>query len=229
MPATRRCGWRMATKALAGALVVAGLTACSNGEFDSNPVIDLGLDYLGYGEKPAPLPDPKPSIGPPLLVGYQAVRVAIPGVGKRGQSQYYVAPDGVEIAMNNGFVTRVFGLGVNLEGMYLPVDGPYLNDFVGAARERAVTQRVAEYYRKGRITRDSYRCDLSFDGGETDKGLIKERCSRFFGDSGFTNRYWVEGGRVICSIQWFHPDGGRLQFFDTAAQAQTLDLRKQGC
>ncbi len=215
--------------AFAGVVVIAGLAACSNGKFNSNPALDLGLDYFGLGKKPAPLPEPEPSIGPPLLVGYNAIRVGIPGVGPRGQSLYYVAPDGVEIAMNNGFLTRVIGLGINLDGMYLPVESPYFNDFIGSARERVVTQRVAEYFRKGRITRDSYRCALSFDEGEGSKGVINEKCSRFFGDSGFTNRYWVEGDRIVCSTQWFHPDGDSLQFFETVEQATTLDLRRQGC
>ena len=219
----------MAARALAGAVAMAGLAACSNGKFNSNPVLDFGLNYVGLGKKPAPTPEPKPSIGPPLIVGYSTIRVGIPGVGPRGQSLYYVAPDGVEIATNKGFLTRVIGLGIDLEGMYLPADGPHLNDFIGSARERVVTQRVAEYFRKGRITRDSYRCALSFDEKDGGKGLIKEKCSRFFGDSGFTNRYWVEGDRIVCSTQWFHPDGDVLQFFETAEQAQSLDLRKQGC
>jgi hypothetical protein len=213
----------------AGALVVAALGACSNGKFKSNPAFDAALEYVGLGKEAPPTPEAKPSVGPPLFVGYNAIRVGIPGVGLRGQSRYYVAPDGVEIAMNNGFLTRVIGLGIDLDGMFLPADGPHLNDFVGAAREGTVTQRVAEYFRKGRIIRDSYRCDLSFDSGDVSKGVINERCSRFFGDSGYTNRYWVEENRVICSLQWFHPDGGMLQFFDTPQQAQSLDLRKQGC
>ncbi len=209
-------------------LVASTVAACTDGKFNSNPVFDYALSKAGLS-KEAPLPEAKPSIGPPLIVGYNAVRVAIPGVGKRGQSSYFVAPDGVEIAMNSGFVTRVIGLGIDLEGMYLPVDSPYVGDFVQSARDRAVSDRVAEYYRKGRIVRDSYKCALGYETTAEGKGVINEQCRRYFGDEGFKNRYWVEGDRVVCSTQWFHPDANVLQFFETAAQATTIDLRKQGC
>ncbi len=222
-PVIRGCRAVLVTGAL-----VAALAACTNGKFNSNPIFDYGLRKVGLAKEPAP-PEAKPSIGPPLIVGYKDIRVAIPGVGNRGKSAYFVAPDGVEIAMNNGFVTRVIGLGIDLEGMYLPVESPYIVGFVQGARERAVTDRVAEYYRKGRISRDSYKCALSYEESGEGKGLIKERCRRYFGDTGFENVYWVEGDRIICSKQWFHPKGDFLQFFETAAQATTLDLRKQGC
>ena len=226
MPASSRGRCPALPAVLVAAMAVAG---CSNGKFVSNPVVDYALKTVGYGEQEAPTPQTQVSIGQPLLVGYGAIRVAIPSVGRRGQSRYFVAPDGVEIATNEGFVTRVIGLGIDLQGMYLPVDSPYLGDFVGAARESAVTQRVAEYYRKGRITRDSYRCDLSFEERDGRKGIVNERCRRVFGDSGFLNRYWVDDGRIVCSTQWFNPDGDVLQFFETAEQATSLDLRTQDC
>jgi hypothetical protein len=223
-----RATGRKASSILLLVVAACALTACTNGEFNSNPALDYALRKAGL-TKDAPLPEAKPSVGRPLIVGYNDIRVAIPGVGKRGQSLYYVAPDGVEVAMNSGFVTRVTGLGIDLQGMYLPVDSPYLGDFIQAARDRAVADRVAEYYKKGRITRDSYKCALAYEEKADGKGLINEQCRRYFGDLGFRNRYWVEGDRIVCSTQWFHPDGDVLQFFETAAQATTIDLRKQGC
>lgn len=213
----------------AATVLLLGLAACTNGRFTSNPILDIGLDYVGLGEKPEPAPEPAPSVGPPLIVGYNAIRVAIPGVGLRGQSQYFVAPDGVEIAMNNGFLTRAIGLGIDLQGMFLPVESPYFDGFVDAARNRSASERVAEYFLKGRITRDSYRCSLSISDNGSGKEQIDERCERYFDDGGFTNKYWVEDGEVVCSLQWFHPEGGFLQFFSTEVQATTLDLRSQGC
>jgi hypothetical protein len=213
--------------ALAG-VALGTLAACTNGKFNSNPLFDLGLRAVGLADTPA-APEARESIGPPLIVGYNDIRVAIPGVGDRGQSAYFIAPDGVEIAMNGKFVTRVIGLGIDLEGMYLPIDSPYVGDFIDAARNRDVTSRVAEYYRKGRVTRDSYKCALTVMKEDGDKGVISERCRRFFDDEGFENRYWFDEGRIICSVQWFHPQGDVLQFFETAAQATSLDLRRQGC
>jgi len=192
---------------------------------------DVVLDVVGLGgeQQAAVEQEAAASVGPPLIIGYQKTRVAIPGTGPRGRSQYYVAPDGVEIAMNNGFVTRVIGLGVNLEGMFLPADSPYMANFVQSAREEAVSDRVADYYRKGRILNDTFRCALTYVPRESDKGIVNEQCRRFFGGPGFRNTYWTEGDRVVCSLQWFHPDADHLQFFETAEQATSLDLNQQGC
>lgn len=216
--------------ALGAFALLAGLSACTNGKFNGGPVVDAGLDLFGYGKTAEPAPEEAaPSIGPPLIVGYRTTRVAIPSVGARGQSRYFVAPDGVEIAMNQGFVTRVVGLGVNLEGMFLPAESPYLNDFVDSARKGEVTDRTADYYRKGRILHDHFRCALTYVPREGTKGIVNEQCRRFFGGPGFRNTYWTDGGSIVCSLQWFHPDADPLQFFQTAQQAQSLDLTKQGC
>lgn len=222
---------RRASRAGIAFLLLAALAACTNGRLAGGPVLDYGLGLVGLGETPAPAAPAQAieSDGPPLLVGYRSVRVGLPSSGMRGQSRYYVAPDGVEIAMNNGFVTRAIGLGVDLKGMYLPVESPYLNDFVQGARDGAVTDRVADYYAKGDILHDSYRCALAYVPREGDKGIVTERCRRLVGGAGFRNTYWTEGNRVVCSLQWFHPQADPLQFFETAQQAQTLDLTEEGC
>jgi len=229
MPPTRRWIPRGTHRVAIAALALAALAACENGRFRSNVLLDFGLKAVGLGQGTAEAPVERPSIGPPLIVGYNDIRVGIPGVGKRGDSPYYIASDGVEIALNNGMVTRVIGLGLDLQGMYLAPDGPYLNDLVAAAREKAIGERVADYYVKGRIVHDTYRCALSYAPAEGNKGVVTEQCRRFFGTSGFRNTYWTENDRIVCSIQWFHPDADMLQFFDTAEQARTLDLRRQGC
>ncbi len=220
-----------AVSVLVGAVaLVAGLAACTNGKFQGGAALDFGLELVGLGKDKAPAAEPvTTSIGPPLFVGYNAIRVAIPSTGTRGQSRYFVAPDGAEIAMQNGFVTRVIGLGIDLEGMFLPADGPYKATFVQAARDGTVTERVADYYRKGRIVHDSFRCALTYIPREEGKGIVSEQCRRIFGGPGFRNTYWTEGDRVVCSLQWFHPDADFLQFFETPQQAQTLDLNEQGC
>lgn len=225
MPHSRR----YAARSTLAALCLAALTACSDGRFSGGPALDFGLDLVGLGPKDPPPAPAQPSIGAPLIVGYQTVRVAIPNTGISGQSKLYVAPDGVEIAMNNGHVTRVIGLGIDLEGMFLPADSPYSGNFVQAAKAGAVTERVADYYRKGDILHDSYRCALNFTPREGNKGIVTERCRRFFGGPGFENTYWTTGDTITCSLQWFHPDGDKLQFFQTAQQAQALDLNREGC
>ncbi len=218
-----------ALKFSALAFAIAGLAACTNGKFDSNPVFDYGLEYVGLGKKAAPVEETA-SVGPPLIVGYQAIRVAIPGVGPRGQSNYFIAPDGVEIAMNGLFAVRVIGLGLDLEGMYLPADSPYTGDFVAAARANESSQRVVEFWKKGRISRESLRCDLSFETRTDGKNIINERCKKYFDDFSFNNRYWLdEKDEIICSSQWFHPDADVLQFFKTPQQALAIDLRTQDC
>lgn len=226
MPSTRR--WMRHT-ALA-ALALTALAACENGKFRSTPLIDYGRDLVGLGkDKAPPPPEATTTIGPPLFVGFGTTRVALPGVGERGQSRYYVAADGAEIAMNNGILTRAIGLGLDLQGMYLAPDSPYLGNLAAAARAEETTERVADYYRQGRIVHDTYRCALSYTPRDGNRGKITELCRRFFGNSGFRNTYWTEGDRIVCSIQWFHPDAERLQFFETAEQAQSLDLRRQDC
>jgi len=230
MSHTRRRRSRAALATFGAVFLAAGLSACVNGEFVSNPAIDLGLEVVGLGKKDEPVAVPPPTSGAPLIVGYETTRVALPNTGPRGQSQYYVAPDGVEIAMNGSFVTRAIGLGFDLQGMYLPKDSPYTSGFVQAARENVVTDRVADYYRNGHILNDSFRCALTYVPRENGKGIVNEQCRRLFGGLGFRNTYWTEGDRVVCSLQWFHPDStGQLQFFETAEQAQAIDLRQQGC
>jgi len=214
---------------IATALLLAVMAGCTDGRLASSPILDYGMELVGLGPDDAPPAEAAPSIGPPLFVGYNTIRVALPNTENRGQSRNYVAPDGVEIAMNNGHVTRVIGLGLDLEGMYLPSEGPYVTGFVQAAREGAVTDRVADYFSKRQMIHDTFRCSLNYVPREGDKGIVNEQCRRFFGGPGFRNTYWTEGDRIVCSLQWFHPKADKLQFFETPAQAQRLDLTKEGC
>jgi len=228
MPQTKNLHRQIA--AIIAAVCLTGMVACTNGKFDGGPAVNFGLSLVGLGDDdPEPVADPVVSTEAPLLVGYKAIRVAIPGTGTSGQSRTFVAPDGVEIAMNNGHVARVIGLGFDLQGMFLPADSPYTDNFVQAAREGALTERVADYYRKGFIVHDTFRCALNYVPREGDKGIVTEQCRRFFGGPGFRNTYWTTGDRITCSLQWFHPDADSMQFFETAQQAGTLDLNEQGC
>ncbi len=214
---------------LALAFLLVALPGCTDGRFVNNPVLDYGRDLVGLGSEEQPLPEAAPSIGPPLFIGYNAIRVALPHTENRGQSKYYVAPDGVEVAMSSGQVVRVIGIGVDLEGMYLPNESPYRGNFVQAARKNAETERFVDYFRKRKIIHDNYRCALTYVPREGDKGIITEQCNRILSGPGFQNTYWTEGDRVVCSLQWFHPDANKLQFFETPEQAQRLDLNEEGC
>jgi len=230
MPHIGHHAGRKALSVFGAVVLLVGLTACTNGRFNGGPILDTSLDLLGIGKKVAQEPrEEATTVGPPLIVGYKTARVALPNTRTKGKSRYFAAEDGVEIATNGGFVTRVVGLGLNLEGMFLPAESPYLNDFVGSARKGSVTDRIANYYRKGYILDDSFRCSLTYVPREGTKGIVNEQCRRSFGGPGFRNTYWTDGDRIVCSLQWFHPDADHLQLFETAAQAQTLDLNQQGC
>lgn len=212
-------------------LLVAVLAGCANGKFQSNVLLDAALSRVGLGGKAAaaaaaPAGEPK---GPPLIAGYKEIRVAVPFDSDRGLSKFYVSPDGVSIAMLNGFVTRVVGIGVDLQGAFLDANGIYLGDFVAAARAGGEGERIAEYWEKGRIRRDNYRCTLAIAALEGGKEVIDETCKRYFGEDSFTNRYWVENDSIVCSRQWFHPKGDVMQFFTTAEQAVSIDLRTGNC
>ena len=214
-------------------LALAVLSGCSNGQLISNPVFDLALDRVGLGGKDeaaaAPAPEGPPK-GPPLIVGFQTNRVALPFESQRGQAKYYAATDGVEIATVNGFVTHVKGLGENeLIGQFLGADGVYASDFVAAVRRGDKGQRFIEVWDEGRIRRDAYTCSFEISPLEGGKEIIDETCKRFFNDQGFENRHWVEADTVICSRQWFHPDSAPLQFFATEQQAVSSDLTNGNC
>lgn len=214
------------------AVLLAGAAACSNGKLVSNPLIDSALGRVGLnigGAAPATAPAEIVSIGPPLIVGYEAVRVALPLTSESGKSKLYLSPDGVEIATYNGFATRVTGIGVDLQGAFLDGEGIYAGDFVAAARAGGEGERIAEYWEKGRIRRDIYRCTMKLGTIESGREVIDETCKRVFGDYSFGNRYWLEGDQIICSRQWFHPQADFLQFFTSAEQATTIDLRSGNC
>ena len=168
--------------------------------------------------------------GPPLIVGFNEIRVAIPLAGRSGESLTYVAPDGVVIAMNKGFVTRTSGLGTDLNGSYLPFDSPLFNGLGKAANDNAQINRVFEYWEESRAKRDSFSCSLNIKPRETGGSVIDETCKRYFEDEGFVNRYWIKADDTIeCSRQWIHPKLAPLQFFETEQQALSLDLTKSGC
>lgn len=210
------------------ALVLGG---CANGEFVSNPAIDLVRERLGVEEKTdTPAASNTESDTPPLIVGLEGNRVAMPFDSMRGQSRYYASPDGVELALVNVFVTRTVGLGSNLEGAFLPAGSAYNGDFLSAAKSGDTLQRIHEYFDKGRITRDEYACTLSYEpeeGSET-RGLATERCKVWFGERSFTNRYWMDANTVLCSLQHFHPAKEPLQFFATEEQALSQNLAEGG-
>lgn len=208
------------------------LSGCSNGKFAyGNAFNDLkrvsGLGKSAGVEQALPTP---PEPGPPLLVGYEAIRVAIPYAGQSGPSKTYKAVDGVTIAMNSGFVTRATGLGFDMNGSYLPNDSAWFDNMAAAAKTGESTDRIVEYWEKGRAKRDKFRCTLSSAPRAGGGVVVDELCKRYFNPTGFTNRYWLDGsGSIECSRQWIHPKLSPLQFFRTEQQASTLNLTTQGC
>jgi len=220
------------------ALCLLGLSACSNGKFTFGKAlgdvsritgVQTGLEEETESTV-APAALTAAAEGPPLIVGFKAIRVAIPLAGKSGPSKTYAAPDGVVIAMNGGFVTRATGLGIDLRGSYLPADSPWLNGLKEAADTSSTSDRVIEYWEQGRTKRDKFRCTLIASPRETGGAVIDETCKRYFEAFEFKNRYWLDADDTIeCSRQWIHPKLDPLQFFRTEQQATTLDLTKNGC
>jgi len=217
---------------------IMGLSSCSNGKFafgdalgDFSRVtgVKTGLEAAAESNVvPAALT--APAEGPPLIVGFKAIRVAIPIAGQSGPSQTYASPDGVVIAMNSGFVTRATGLGIDLRGSYLPANSPWFGGLDSAVQNGDTTDRVIEYWEKGRTKRDKFHCSLKELSRESGGALVDEVCKRYFDDYEFNNRYWLaEDGSIECSRQWIHPKLDPLQFFRTEQQATTLDLVKGGC
>jgi len=228
---------KLRIKILASTLSVLVLSACSNGNFiygkALGDVSKLTGVTTGYEELDPTLSEvavTKAPAGPPLIVGFEAIRVAIPLAGASGESQTYAAPDGVVIAMNRGFVTRVTGLGVDMNGSYLPADSAWFGGMEKATRDGAASDRVIEYWQKSRLKRDKFRCTLTSTPREGGGSLVDESCKRYFEPETFVNRYWVKADDTIeCSRQWINPKLAPLQFFSTEQQALTLDLTKNGC
>lgn len=227
---------RIAT--LTATLFVFGLSACSNGEFTFGKALgDLSrVTGVKTGLEPeaesavAPAALTAAAEGPPLIVGFKAIRVAIPLAGKSGPSKTYASPDGVVIAMNDGFVTRATGLGIDLRGSYLPADSLWFNGLKEAAEISGTSDRVIEYWEQGRTKRDKFRCSLSSSPRTNGGTVVDEVCKRYFEAFEFKNRYWLAtDGSIECSLQWIHPKLDSLQFFGTEQQATTLDLTKNGC
>ena len=224
--------------AVAAAVSLAVLTACSNGEFLYGRALGDVAKLTGYSSSLATVDDaatPQVAVtaapaGPPLIVGFNEIRVAIPLTGKSGQSQTYAAPDGVILSMNSGFVTRAIGLGIDMNGSYLPADSAWFTGLREASAEGATTDRVIEYWKEQRMKRDKFRCKLNSSAREGGGTLVDETCKRYFDPETFVNRYWLRvDGSVECSRQWIHPRLDPLQFFGTEQQALTLDLTKNGC
>ncbi len=168
--------------------------------------------------------------GPPLIVGFNEIRVAVPLAGQSGESLTYVASDGFVIAMNKGFVTRTSGLGTDLNGSYLPANSPLFGGLAKAANESAQIERVYEYWEKSKAKKDTFSCSLKAKPRENGGSVVDEMCKRYFEDEGFVNRYWIKADDTIeCSRQWIHPKLAPLQFFSTEQQALSLDLTKNGC
>ena len=215
-----------------------GLSACSNGKFTfGNALGDIsrvtgvktGLEEE-TGSNVAPAALTGVAEGPPLIVGFKAIRVAIPLAGQSGPSKTYASPDGVVIAMNNGFVTRATGLGIDLRGSYLPAGSPWFDGMDSAVKSGAMTDRVIEYWEQGRTKRDKFQCSLNALPRESAGIVVDETCKRYFEDYEFRNRYWLAAdGSIECSRQWIHPKLDPLQFFKTEQQATTLDLVEGGC
>jgi len=223
---------------IAAAACLVGLSACSNGKFKFGQALGdvsriTGVE-TGFEEKTAsniaPAALTAADEGPPLIVGFKAIRVAIPLAGKSGPSKTYASPDGVVIAVNSGFVTRATGLGIDLRGSYLPVDSPWFDRLDSAADNNRTTERVIEYWEDGRSKRDKFQCTLTKAPREAGGTIVDETCKRFFEEFEFKNRYWLAAnGSIECSRQWIHPKLDPLQFFGTEQQATTLDLTENGC
>ena len=198
------------------------LTACSNGKFtygkafgDLSTItgVKTGLEVYNASASQGTAAAPAPT-GPPLIVGFEEIRVALPYAGDSGDSKTYVSPDGVTLAMTSGFVTRATGLGIDMNGTYLPSDSPWFKGLKQAANENASTDRVVEYWEKGRIKRDKFRCTLVSSARDGGGSIIDETCKRFFEPETFVNRYWIAADNTVeCSRQWLHPKLAPLQFF----------------
>lgn len=215
-----------------------GLSACSNGKFafgdalgDVSRITGVKTGLEAETESSvAPAALTEAAEGPPLIVGFKAIRVAIPLVGKSGVSKTYASPDGVVIAMNEGFIGRATGLGIDLRGSYLPADSPWFTGLKDAAEKNRTTERVIEYWEQQRTKRDKFQCTLAQSPRESGGTIIDETCKRYFEAFEFKNRYWLAAdGSIECSRQWIHPKLDPLQFFRTEQQATTLDLTQNGC
>jgi len=217
---------------------IMGLSSCSNGKFTFSDAlgdfsrvtgVKTGLE-TNAETTVAPAALTGVAEGPPLIVGFKAIRVAIPLAGQSGPSQTYASPDGVVIAMNSGFVTRATGLGIDLRGSYLPVGSPWFKRLDSAAQNGDTTDRVIEYWEKGRTKRDKFQCSLKELPRNSGGAVVDEACKRYFDDYEFNNRYWLAAdGSIECSRQWIHPKLDPLQFFRTEQQATTLNLVEGGC
>ena len=215
-----------------------GLTGCSNGKFafsdalgDISRVTGVETGFETETESSvAPASLTAAAEGPPLIVGFKAIRVAIPLVGESGPSKTYASPDGVVIAMNEGFVGRVTGLGIDMRGSYLSADSPWFSGLKDAAENNETTDRVIEYWDQQRTKRDKFQCTLAQSPRESGGTIVDETCKHYFEAFEFKNRYWLaKDDSIECSRQWIHPKLDPLQFFGTEQQATTLDLTKNGC
>ncbi len=224
--------------AVCSAICFSILSACSNGDFIYGKALGDISQITGVSTGLEPKEDTLPrgiaataaASGPPLIVGFNDIRVAIPLVAESGQSLTYVAPDGFVISMNKGFVTRTSGLGTDLNGVYLPADTPIFAGLNKAAKDELTIERIYEYWEKSRIKQDTVRCEFTSRPRKNGGAVIDEICSRYFEDKAFTNRYWTKADDTIeCSRQWIHPKLAPLQFFSTDQQALTLDLTQNGC
>lgn len=216
------------------ALSTATLIGCSNGEFLYGKALGDLSTIAGVDTRFSPKEEPKAATelppGPPLIVGFEAIRVALPYAGESGASKTYTSPDGVDMAMTGTFVTRATGLGIDMQANYLPADSAWFSGLSDAAKAGATSDRVVEYWEKNRMKRDKYSCALSETPRPNGGSVIDETCKRYFEPVSFTNRYWLTADNAVeCSRQWINPKLSPLQFFSTEQQALTLDLTEGGC
>ena len=206
---------------------------CQNGEFLYGSLASDVQRLTGFGdEAPATPPELPAAAGeaPPIILGFEAIRVALPYAGDSGGSATYVSPDGIELAVRDGYVVRITGLGVEVPGTYMAADSPLYGELGAAAVRGETADRVVEYWKDRRKIRDKYRCTLSATARPGGGTVVDEACKRYFDPYGFTNRYWLTAqGEKECSRQWLNPDLAPLQIFATEQQALTLDLTKDGC
>lgn len=222
-----------ATTIIAATSALLALAACSNGEFAYSSGWEDFKTITGYGTpdaEQAAEQQASQASGAPLIVGFEAIRVALPYAGDSDGSKTYSSRDGVTIAMNSGIVTRATGLGIDMNGTYMSVDNPFLGNLVKAAQSGNSSDKVVEYWEQRRLKRDTFRCKFSIQPRKDGGSVIDEACKRYFEPTGFVNRYWIDAeDRIECSRQWIHPSLSPLQFFSTVQQALELDLTKNGC
>ena len=130
---------------------------------------------------------------------------------KNGITQYK-SSDGVQMTLNNGFLSRLRGLGQEYEAFYVDEASPYREGLIKAAREKRLVTRTIEYWIDQRPKRDRLRCTLAFARIEKGFRRLSETCNSIYGPLNFTNHYWTDRNAILAfSQQWFHPKASPLE------------------